>query len=97
MPASIDLSVVVPFFNEEENARALYDELKGVLEKFGRPYEMVFVDDGSTDKTYSVLEDVAKKDDTVVVVKFRRNFGQTAALAAGIERAKGRRQYPTRS
>lgn len=89
MPASIDLSVVVPFFNEEENARALYDELKGVLVSFGRPYEMVFVDDGSTDKTYSVLEAIAKQDDDVVVVKFRRNFGQTAALAAGIERARG--------
>ena len=89
MPSPIDLSVVVPFFNEEENARALYDELKGVLDAFGRSYEMIFVDDGSTDKTYSVLEDIAKKDDTVLVVRFRRNFGQTAALAAGIERAKG--------
>jgi glycosyltransferase involved in cell wall biosynthesis len=89
MPASIDLSVVVPFFNEEDNARALYDELKGVLVAFGRSFEMVFVDDGSTDKTYSVLEAIAKQDDTVVLVKFRRNFGQTAALAAGIERANG--------
>lgn len=89
MPASIDLSVVVPFFNEEENARALYDELKGVLVAFGKSFEMVFVDDGSTDKTYSVLEAIAKQDDTVVLVKFRRNFGQTAALAAGIERANG--------
>ena len=89
MPASIDLSVVVPFFNEEDNARALYDELKGVLVAFGRTFEMVFVDDGSTDKTYSVLETIAKQDDTVVLVKFRRNFGQTAALAAGIERANG--------
>lgn len=89
MASPLDLSVVVPFFNEEENARALYEELKGVLDAFGRSYEMVFVDDGSTDKTYSVLEELAKKDDTVVLVKFRRNFGQTAALAAGIERAKG--------
>lgn len=89
MPAPIDLSVVVPFFNEEENARALYDELKGVLVAFGRSFEMVFVDDGSTDKTYSVLEAIAKQDDAVVLVKFRRNFGQTAALAAGIERASG--------
>ena len=89
MPASIDLSVVVPFFNEEDNARALYDELKGVLVAFGKSFEMVFVDDGSTDKTYSVLEAIAKQDDTVVLVKFRRNFGQTAALAAGIERANG--------
>lgn len=89
MPASIDLSVVVPFFNEEDNARALYDELKGVLVAFGKSFEMVFVDDGSTDKTYSVLEAIAKQDDTVVVVRFRRNFGQTAALAAGIERANG--------
>lgn len=89
MPALIDLSVVVPFFNEEENAKALYDELKGVLVAYGKSYEMVFVDDGSTDKTFSVLEGIAKADHTVVVVKFRRNFGQTAALAAGIERAKG--------
>lgn len=89
MAASIDLSVVVPFFNEEENARALYDELKGVLKAFGRTSEMVFVDDGSTDKTFSVLEAIAKEDSDVVVVKFRRNFGQTAALAAGIERARG--------
>lgn len=89
MPASIDLSVVVPFFNEEDNARALYDELKGVLVAFGKSFEMVFVDDGSTDKTYSVLEAIAKQDDAVVLVKFRRNFGQTAALAAGIERANG--------
>lgn len=89
MPAPIDLSVVVPFFNEEDNARALYDELKGVLVAFGKTFEMVFVDDGSTDKTYSVLEAIAKQDDTVVLVKFRRNFGQTAALAAGIERANG--------
>ncbi|MBE2249017.1 MAG: glycosyltransferase family 2 protein [Myxococcus sp.] len=89
MPAPIDLSVVVPFFNEEENARALYDELKGVLVAFGRSFEMVFVDDGSTDKTYGVLEAIAKQDDAVVLVKFRRNFGQTAALAAGIERASG--------
>lgn len=89
MPASIDLSVVVPFFNEEENAQPLYDELKGVLEGFGREFEMVFVDDGSTDKTYAVLEAIAQKDHRVVLVKFRRNFGQTAALSAGIERAKG--------
>lgn len=89
MPASIDLSVVVPFFNEEDNARALYDELKGVLVAFGKSFELVFVDDGSTDKTSSVLEAIAKQDDTVVLVKFRRNFGQTAALAAGIERASG--------
>lgn len=89
MPASIDLSVVVPFFQEEDNAKALYTELKGVLDTFGREYEMIFVDDGSTDKTYSVLEEIAKADHKVVLVKFRRNFGQTAALAAGIERAKG--------
>ena len=89
MPEPIELSVVVPFFNEEDNARALYEELKGVLVAFGRSFEMVFVDDGSTDKTYSVLETIAKQDHNVVLVKFRRNFGQTAALAAGIERANG--------
>jgi glycosyltransferase involved in cell wall biosynthesis len=86
----VELSVVVPFFNEEENVRALYQELKGVLDAYAQPYEMVFVDDGSTDKTFSILEELAGKDHALVVLRFRRNFGQTAALSAGIERARGR-------
>ncbi len=86
---AVELSVVVPFFNEEENVRALYQELKGVLDGYARPYEMVFVDDGSTDKTFSILEELAAKDHALVVLRFRRNFGQTAALSAGIERARG--------
>ncbi|MBL8955730.1 MAG: glycosyltransferase family 2 protein, partial [Myxococcaceae bacterium] len=83
------LSVVIPLYNEEENVQPLYDELKGVLEKLGKTYEVLLVDDGSTDKTFKKLETIAAADPNVVVLRFRRNFGQTAALSAGIERARG--------
>ncbi len=85
----VDVSVVVPLYNEEENVRELYRELKEVLSKLDRTYEVVLVDDGSTDGTYRMLEELAEKDPHLCVIRFRRNFGQTAALSAGIERAKG--------
>src|SRR5258708_23536076 len=85
----LELSVVIPLYNEEENVQPLYDELKGVLEKLGRSYEVLLVDDGSSDGTFKKLEKIAHGDPYVVVLRFRRNFGQTAALSAGIERAKG--------
>jgi len=83
------VSIVVPVFEEEKNVTLLYRAIKEVMDGTGREYEMVFVDDGSKDKTFSVLEEIQKKDDKVVVVSFRRNFGQTAAMAAGIEYARG--------
>jgi glycosyltransferase involved in cell wall biosynthesis len=83
------LSVVIPLYNEEENVQPLYDELKGVLEKLGRSYEVLLVDDGSGDGTFEKLKAIAAADPHVVVLRFRRNFGQTAALSAGIERAQG--------
>ncbi len=86
---SIDLSIVIPLYNEEENVQLLFDELKGVLEKMGKSYEVVLIDDGSKDKTFEKLTAIAEADERVVVLRFRRNFGQTAALSAGIERAKG--------
>jgi glycosyltransferase involved in cell wall biosynthesis len=86
---SLELSVVIPLFNEEENVQPLYDELKGVLEKLGKTYEILLVDDGSSDKTFEKLKSIAAADPHVVVLRFRRNFGQTAALSAGIERARG--------
>jgi len=86
---SVELSVVIPLYNEEENVQPLYDELKGVLEKLGKTYEVLLVDDGSSDKTFKKLEAIAAADPHVVVLRFRRNFGQTAALSAGIERARG--------
>jgi glycosyltransferase involved in cell wall biosynthesis len=85
-----DLSVVVPLFNEEENVRPLYEELVAELKKLGKRYEVLFVDDGSTDGTRGILEALAKSDPALTVVRFRRNFGQTAALSAGIERARGK-------
>ncbi len=82
-------SIVVPFHNEQENVTALYDRLKAVMEAAGEGFEMVFVDDGSSDSTFRLLQEIAAVDSRVVVVKLRRNFGQTSALAAGFDHAAG--------
>src|SRR5260370_24771558 len=82
-------SIVVPFHNEEENVTELYDRLKVVLENTGEPFELVFVDDGSTDRTFYLLREIAAVDSRVVVVKLGRNFGQPSALAAGFDHARG--------
>jgi glycosyltransferase involved in cell wall biosynthesis len=78
-------SIVVPFHNEEQNVTELYDRLKAVMETTQEPFELVFVDDGSKDQTFSLLQQIAAVDRRVVVVKLRRNFGQTSALAAGFD------------
>lgn len=82
-------SIVVPFHNEEENVTALYDRLKAVMEHVGEPFEIVFVDDGSRDRTYRMLEEIAAVDSRVLLIRLRRNFGQTSALAAGFDHAQG--------
>jgi glycosyltransferase involved in cell wall biosynthesis len=82
-------SIVVPFHNEQESVTELYDRLKAVMEANGETFELVFVDDGSQDQTFSLLQQIAGVDSRVVVVKLRRNFGQTSALAAGFDHAKG--------
>src|SRR5262252_1404200 len=82
-------SIVVPFHNEEENVTELYDRLKVVMEQVGEPFELVFVDDGSSDRTFPLLREIAGVDSRVVVVKLGRNFGQTSALAAGFDHARG--------
>jgi glycosyltransferase involved in cell wall biosynthesis len=82
-------SIVVPFNNEEENVTALYARLKQVMEQVGDPFELILVDDGSRDRTYKLLEEIAAVDSRVLVVKLRRNFGQTSALAAGFDHARG--------
>src|SRR5438445_9714258 len=86
---AIELSVVIPLYNEEENVRPLVEEVSAQLEKLGRAYEIVMVDDGSTDGTRSALEAIARSDKHVTVIRFRRNFGQTAAISAGIEKSRG--------
>ena len=82
-------SIVVPFHNEEESITELYDRLKAVMESLGEAFEMVFVDDGSRDRTFDMLQQIAHIDSRVTVVKLRRNFGQTSALAAGFDHARG--------
>ena len=82
-------SIVVPFHNEEDNVTTLYDRLKAVMEQIGDAFELVFVDDGSRDRTYRLLEEIAAVDSRVLVVKLRRNFGQTSALAAGFDHSQG--------
>ena len=85
-----DLSVVVPLFNEQPNLRDLHRELSDVLTAWGRPYEIILVDDGSTDDTFSILTDIQSQDRSVRVIRLRRNFGQTAAFAAGFAHARGK-------
>ena len=82
-------SIVVPFHNEEENVTKLYDRVKDVMEHVGSSFEMVFVDDGSRDRTYRLLEEIAAVDSRVLLIKLRRNFGQTSALAAGFDHSSG--------
>ena len=82
-------SIVVPFHNEEDSVTRLYDRTKDVMESVGSSFELVFVDDGSNDRTYRMLEEIAAVDSRVLVIKLRRNFGQTSALAAGFDHASG--------
>jgi glycosyltransferase involved in cell wall biosynthesis len=88
-PAVPKLSVVVPFYNEEESIRPLYDAVVSAVEPLGITFEMVLVDDGSRDGTARIATELARQDPRVRFVKFRRNYGQTPAMAAGIEHATG--------
>jgi len=82
-------SIVVPLHNEQENITDLYDRLKAVMEASGETFEIVLVDDGSNDRTFGLLREIAAVDSRVTVVRLRRNFGQTSALAAGFDHARG--------
>jgi len=85
----LQLSVVLPVFNEAGNLEPLTDDLLEALAEIGRSFEIIFVDDGSTDGSLAVLTRLQKEHDSIVVIEFRRNFGQTAALAAGLRCAEG--------
>ena len=84
------LSIVVPIYNEEESLQPLYDAIRRECEQNGQSYEIVFVDDGSQDQTFALLEELHKKNPEVTVIRFRKNFGQTAAMAAGFRAARGK-------
>ena len=83
------LSVVIPLYNEEENVRLLHESLRNALDPLNQEYELLFVDDGSTDRTLPILEEIQAQDNKVVVLSLRRNFGQTAAFAAGFDFSRG--------
>ncbi len=83
------ISVVIPIHNEERSLLPLYDRLTLTLEALGRPYEVLFIDDASTDRSFELLSNLVETDARLKVVRLRRNFGQTAALSAGFHEAKG--------
>ena len=86
---SVDLSIIVPIHNEQESIPVLHAELRETLVPLGLQFEIVFIDDGSTDASLKVLSELAEHDPKITVVTFRRNYGQTAAMQAGLEEARG--------
>ena len=85
----MDLSIVIPVYNEDESIGKLYTALNRVLPGLGINYEVILIDDGSTDSTYEVLKKIHKKDNRFKIIRFRRNFGQTAAMSAGFHYSSG--------
>lgn len=89
MDINILVSVVIPVFNEEKNLPILYNELKEVLSQEINSYEIIFVDDGSTDRSNPIIKDIIARDKNVKGISLNRNYGQTAALVAGIDSSRG--------
>ena len=89
MDMSDRVSIVIPVYNEEDNILLLYKELKEAVEGLTGSYEMIFVDDGSMDKSQAIIREIASKDKCVKAVIFKKNFGQTAAIASGIDHSSG--------
>ncbi len=85
----MDISVIVPVLNEEKSLPILHRSLGQVLQAHGYRYEIIMIDDGSTDRSFEIMRDLAAQDERLRVVRFRRNYGQTAAFAAGFDRARG--------
>jgi len=85
----MDISVIIPLYNEAESLPELYEWLKRVMSENGYSYELIFVSDGSTDQSWDIIESLSKKDPTVKGIKFRRNYGKSPALHCGFQRAQG--------
>ena len=83
------ISIVIPLYNEEESIPRLYDELDKAIANYGQPAEVIIVDDGSRDRSFALLSAIAARDPRFTIVRFRRNFGQTAGFAAGFAQARG--------
>ncbi|MEK6917110.1 MAG: glycosyltransferase family 2 protein [Nanoarchaeota archaeon] len=86
----MDVSIVIPAYNEQENVKELYSKVSKTMKTLGKKYELIFIDDGSSDNTFEELLKLSKTDKNLRVIKFRRNFGQTAAWDAGFKQAKGK-------
>jgi len=93
-PARLDVSVFLPVYNEQDNVEQLNLKLTDALERLGRSYEVIYVDDGSTDHSLAKLREIAARDARVRVISLRRNYGQTAAMSAGIDHARGQILIP---
>ncbi len=87
--SKLKFSVVIPVFNEKENLEVLYTRLTKVMKSLGGTYEIIFVDDGSTDSSFQILRDLHQKDNNVKVIRFTRSFGQHIAVTAGLDHSKG--------
>lgn len=85
----MELSVIIPVYNEEKNLYPLYEKLKNVLVKLKKEYEIIFVDDGSKDKSLVVLKEIKDKDSRIKIIRFKKNYGQSFALDVGFKNAKG--------
>jgi glycosyltransferase involved in cell wall biosynthesis len=83
------ISIIIPVFNEEKNIRLMYYKVKAVINELSSPSEVIFIDDGSTDRTYQILKDIKSCDKKLTIIKFIKNFGQSAALAAAFNIASG--------
>jgi glycosyltransferase involved in cell wall biosynthesis len=90
MSKDIDISIVFPVYNEEEDLEELHRQLTEVLTKLGKEYEIIAVDDGSKDNSFNILKKISESDPKFKAIKFRKNFGQTAAMSAGFHHAKGK-------
>jgi glycosyltransferase involved in cell wall biosynthesis len=86
----VEVSIVVPLYNEEESVQLLYERITDAVAPMGRPYEILFVNDGSRDRTLEIAAGLASRDPHLKVIDFRGNYGQTPAMAAGIDHARGR-------
>ena len=89
MPGNTEVSIVIPVLNESGSLPELYSKLKESMDKLKREYEIIFIDDGSADNSFEILKEIHLKDSRVKVIKFRKNFGQTVAISAGFDHAKG--------
>src|SRR4051812_47209173 len=85
----IRYSIVVPLFNEEQNVRPLYSRIVMAMEGLDDLFQIIFIDDGSRDATYEAVSEICQRDSRVVLIRLRKNFGQTAALKAGFDFARG--------